>query len=864
MSVIPPESQLRARRLLRPRALIYFYRRRLRAHAAQELLAGVGIAAAVALVLAAVVAQGSIASANRRVIHAVVGSADLQLVSRGPTGMPESLLTEVESVPGIKQAAPVLYHSLHVVAPGGRSENIYVIGADTALGVLDGLGRTLPIGALKENTIELSASSVSALGLSAARRPLIDVLVGGRRETLPVVASLSSRSVGALAETHGGIMALATMQTLLHTPHMVTSIVIESKPGQHAAVKAALKRIASGRVTVAGADEDVELLEQALRPAGQASTLFAIIGALLGFLLAFNAILLTVPERRQVIADLRMTGTRPSAIIQLALFQAACLGLAASCVGLGVGYILSRFVFAQSTGYLAQAFAQAEGTVVSTGTLVIAALSGVLMTCVASSVPLLDLWPSRPADAIHTGSEGVPGDALSPRLLRPLAVTATCMLALASVLYALAPSAALVAAVTLALATVLAAPLVFAGLLRGARAVSRRFPRWSTLALALGGIRGTAIRSVALVATGAVALFGSVALGGARGNLISGIHRFAHAYSADAPIWVAEPGESGQATGRLADASAAAKLRSLPGVASVEGFQGTFMTLGDRRVWLIARPPGAARRVLESQSVGGPTVARVAERHLSSGGWVVVSEQIARELHAHVGQPITLPTPTGNRAYRVAALTTNLAWPPGVLFMGASDYSRAFQTDSPSALAVQPSPGTSLAAIMRAIRTALGPSSGLEVASASNRQAHIDKLTGEGLAQLGIVSLLLIIAAILALAAALTSAIYQRRPALAGLRLSGAPSGRLRRILLTESGLMLAAGCLTGALAGFYGQFIIDAYLRDVTGFPVTSASASARPVLILALVLAAALALVAFPAWRTSNVSPALALADE
>ena len=196
--------------------------------------------------------------------------------------------------------------------------------------------------------------------------------------------------------------------------------------------------------------------------------------------------------------------------------------------------------------------------------------------------------------------------------------------------------------------------------------------------------------------------------------------------------------------------------------------------------------------------------------------------------------------------------------------MSTADYARAFQTESPSALAVHPTPGTNPSALAHEIRTALGPASGAEVVSASERQSHIDKLTGEGLSQLGIVSLLLVIAAILALAAALTSAIYQRRPALAGLRLSGAPAGRLRRILLAESALMLAAGCATGALAGFYGQFVIDAYLQHVTGFPVASPSTSARPLLILALVLVAALALVAFPAWRTSNVPPALALAEE
>ena len=42
---------------------------------------------------------------------------------------------------------------------------------------------------------------------------------------------------------------------------------------------------------------------------------------------------------------------------------------------------------------------------------------------------------------------------------------------------------------------------------------------------------------------------------------------------------------------------------------------------------------------------------------------------------------------------------------------------------------------------------------------------------------------------------------------------------------------MLGAGCITGALAGVYGQFVIDAYLRHVTGFPVTGAGAGARPI---------------------------------
>jgi putative ABC transport system permease protein len=417
--------------------------------------------------------------------------------------------------------------------------------------------------------------------------------------------------------------------------------------------------------------------------------------------------------------------------------------------------------------------------------------------------------------------------------------------------------------VALALATVFAVPTAFAAVLASARAFSERAPRLSTLAMALNGVRGTNLRSIALAATGAVALFGSVALGGARANLLAGIHAFAHDYAADAPIWVGEPGDN-QAVQQLDGHGQTARIARLAGVASVQSFQGAFLTVGQRRVWVIARPAGGANSVLGGEVIGGHAAALSAERLLAQGGWVALSRQIAAEHHVRVGGSILLPTPTGEVSYRVAALTTNLAWTPGVVFMSTRDFSRAWNSTAPSALAVHMAPGAEVPVVRKEIVGALGQDSGLEVASAATREARIDKLTSEGLSQLGVVSGLLVLAAVLALAAALTSSIHQRRRALAALRLAGAPSSRLRRILLMEGALMLAAGCITGALAGVYGQFVIDAYLRHVTGFPVAAVGASARPVETFAFVLIAALAAVAVPGWLASRVAPALALAEE
>jgi ABC-type antimicrobial peptide transport system permease subunit len=86
---------------------------------------------------------------------------------------------------------------------------------------------------------------------------------------------------------------------------------------------------------------------------------------------------------------------------------------------------------------------------------------------------------------------------------------------------------------------------------------------------------------------------------------------------------------------------------------------------------------------------------------------------------------------------------------------------------------------------------------------------------------------------------------------------------RLRRILLIEAGLLLSAGCVTGALAGVYGQAIIDGYLGRVTGFPIAAITANARPLQIFALVVAVVFAAALTPIVLASRVSPNYALAE-
>jgi putative ABC transport system permease protein len=848
---------------MRPYALFYFYRRRLRAHAVQELLAGVGVAIAVALVFTAAVAESSIAGSASEVVQTVVGPANLQLRSQDGGGFDERLLARVEHLPGVKRAAPLLEETANILAAHRARATVDLAGADISLAVLDGLAHTLPVATLTRGEIGLSRASARALGITVADAragETVTLQLRGRSTRLRVSAVLGPEAVGALAGALVAVMPLEEMQRLAGLQGRITRVLVQSDAGAQATVREKLERLSAGALTVAPADQDVALLRQALGPSALASGLFAAIGALLGFLLAFNAMLLTVPERRRAIADLRIAGTKRKAVVAMVLFQALCLGLLASLLGLLAGYALALGVFHQSSGYLAQAFTLGGGTVVTAQAVLLSLGGGVLASCLASAIPLLDLRRGRARDAVYLEG-GIPGNALSRRTQQRLFAVSVGLILVASALFALAPKTAIAAVAALALATVLAVPLVLAWLLRWAHLVAVRTNRLSVLSVALSSLRSTTLRSLALAATGAVALFGSVALGGSRQNLLEGIGEVAHNYAAAANIWVTSPADN-QAVVEFLPDHHAASIAALPGVASVRVFQGSFFDLGGRRPWIIGLPPGSSPEILKGQMIDGR--AAIALARLREGGWIVASAQIAAEQHASVGGTLSIGTPTGIAHPRIAATSTNFAWPTGVIFMSTSDYARLWANTTPTALGVDLTPGADAAAVQGAITRALGGGSALEVTSERARQRKIETSAGEALGQLRAISTLLLLAAILAMAAALGSAIWQRRVALAELRLAGVKPARLQLILLMESVLMLSAGCLTGALAGIYGQIVVDRYLEGVAGFPVASIAVGERPLEILVLVVAVTLAIVAIPGWYGARVSPTLALEAE
>jgi len=834
---------------------LHLYRLRLRARLVQECLAVVGIAAGVALLFASQVSSTSLQSSVSQLSRGIVGDASLQLIARDPHGFPQSLLARVRAIPGVRVAAPLLEVQAEAIGPHGR-EAIQLIGADPSLARLGGK--------LVRHTSLTPFGEIGAVVLPSPLAHKIGVTKFGEEVTLqleghtveaPLYAQLHESQIGPLVTSPLAISQLSYTQELTGLGARVSRILIAPSAGSDGSVHAALERLAAGRLNVESIDYDEKLFATAATASNQSTALFAAISALVGFLFAFNATLLTVPQRRRLIADMRRDGYTPVTVIGVLLLDAVALGLFACALGLVLGEELSIHLFHSNPAFLSLAFALGSERVVTWQSVAIAVVGGMGAAIVAVLSPLRDIFARDPLAAIAPRERGARGSSRGVR--RSLAGLA-CLGSATAVLLA-APDAAIPGMVLLVAALLLELPIVLHGTLvavkRIAGSIVSPIPHVATMELS-----AARSRAVAIAATGAIAVFGSVAIGGAHGDLLAGLENAARDSNASTDLWIAPSGSYNLLhTAPFADDRRAA-LEKLPGVRAVRVYRAGLLDFGKRRV-LVSAPPGESSPLLPAdQLLVGDT--RLATARVRSGNWVVVSKALAEEHHLGVGDALTLPSPDPVRV-RVAALSTNLGWAPGAILMSSAAYARAWQSSDAEAYGVLLAPGASPHAVAREIGATLGPNSGLSVQTAGEHADEQSSLSHEALASLTQIATLIPIVAVLAMAGAMGAMVWQRRPRLAKLKLEGIARVSLWRTILLESLMLLIVGCLTGAVFGLYGQQLADRALAHVINFPVVYSLTGGAALRILGLVCATALAIVAIPGYLAASVPAALALED-
>jgi putative ABC transport system permease protein len=826
-----------------------------RAVRVQECFAVLGIAVGVALLFASQVASTSLTRSAAQLNTQLVGSAQVQLDARGPEGFGEGLLAQVRRLSGVRVALPIIERQVNVIGTGGE-RSVDLIGVDPysvhASGSL--LRRFSAHQLVSLRAIALPEPLADEIGAG----PLVEVKleIGARRVETLLAATLGASTIGGLLHSPIAVASIGYVQRLADAPGQITRIFVRYDPAHASQTRAALARLAARwDVNLVPGSFDSRLFAVAVAPESESETLFSSISALVGFMFALNAMLITVPARRRLIEDLRPYGATREMTVQILLFDAVVIGVLACILGLALGDVLSIAVFHSTPGYLSFAFPVGNSRIVTWQSMALAVTAGMAAAIFGVLWPVREILARPLAGSQHTAVRGRDWSAA-------LLIVGLLCLGITTTILVWDTRAAVLGNVTLGIALFCLLPFLLDALVMIFKRAALVFDGVSA-ALAVIELQKpqTRVRSFAVAATAAVAVFGIVEFQGTQTNLKNGLDASAHDLGSSADIWVTPSGKSSLLTTITFKPTDVAALAHAPGVSRLGVYRGSFLDWGERRLWVIAPSPDAEHLVPPSQLLdrdsanSNPTLVSA---RVGQGGWAVLSEALANEHHLRVGDTFTLPSPRP-QPMRVAALITNLGWPPGAIIINSEDYARAWASSEPSAYEIQTSPGTPAVIVRDRLRRILGAASGLSVETTGERDQRHYALAAQGLTRLTQIRLLVLIAAILAVVGAMGSMIWQRRDRIASQKCHGYREGVLWRSLLCESAVLLIAGSLIGAIFGLYAQLLGSHFLAVVTGFPVVFDVEGLAAVSSFALVSVIAVVVLAIPGYFVVRVPPSM-----
>jgi putative ABC transport system permease protein len=835
---------------LRPSGIRYIYAARLQSRVAlvQESFAILGIAVGVALLFASQVASTSLTHSAAQLNAQLVGSAQVQLDARGPEGFPERVLAQVRDVPGVQVALPILEQQVNVIGRGGE-RSVDLIGVDPRS--VRASGPLLRRFSARQLTTLQAIALPEPLAGEIGAGPLtqVELQIGARRVETLLGATLGGAAIGGLVDSPIAVASIGYTQRLANARGRVTRIFVRYDPAHASQARAALARIAARwNLNLVSGSFDSRLFAVAVAPESKSEALFSGISALVGFMFALNAMLITVPSRRRLIEDLRPHGATRWMTVEILLFDAAVIGVLACILGLALGDVLSIAVFHSTPGYLTFAFPVGNNRIVTPQSFVLAVIAGMAAAVFGVLWPVREILARPLAGSWHAPDRG--RDWSAARL-----VVGVLCLGVTTAILAWDTRAAIIGNVALLIALVCLLPLLFDALVILFERASRVFDGVSS-ALAVIELQTpqTRVRSLAIAATAAVAVFGIVEFQGVGTNLDRGLESSIRAMDSSAELWVIPSGESSLQTTIPFKAVDVAALSRLPGVSRLGLYRGSFLNWGQRRLWVFAPADDVEHPVPVGQLLSGDPNLTSARVH--AGGWAVLSEALAAEHHLQVGEAFTLPSPRP-QTLRLAGLTTNLGWPPGAIMLSSGSYAQAWTSSEPSAYEIQTTPGVPLTTVRDRVRSALSSEPGLTVETFAEREQRHYAAAAQGLSRLTQIRRLVLIAAIFAVVGAMSSMIWQRRDRIASQKCHGYREGVLWRSLLCESAVLLVAGCSIGAIFGLYAQLLGSHFLATVTGFPVVFGVEGIAAVSSFARVSATTVVVLAIPGYFAVRVPP-------
>jgi putative ABC transport system permease protein len=795
----------------------FFSLRHLRSRAFRALLGLAAVALGVSLYISSQVMTGSARASLQQTAQRLAGRAQWQVTRGRSLGVEEALVGPIRRLPGVV-AAPLVQASVVLREPRGGT--LLVLGIDFMSDSVLRLYRFAGDQAAADPTA-FAATALTPGGILVTRRfaarhqlAVGSPVVVNTRQGLQLLTITGLLADEGPAQVYGGdfaVMELHAAQALFGRPGFVSRIEVAG------ATREQLRLLCPG-CDVGPTARAGGMAEEALARL-ESLVVVSLIALLVGLLLIYNSVQVSVVERLKEIGTLRALGATRRQLLVTILLEWLAVGLAGSLLGVGLGYLLGRALL----GYTARAInalvplidfqqvtltpaAAATGAALGVGTAVAAAFFPALG---ATRVPPVELLRPHGYRLIHRHR-------LAFWLGLAVAVVGGGMMGVIPV----SPAVGLAGTALVFLGLALLLPQVLMAVARWARPLLAGFRVEAYLAA------DNLVKAPQRTALTAVTLGGALAMLVATAALVGGLQTATNRWIREAlPFDLAISGSDFSASlyreptipGALLPAA-----RRIDGVELAYGLRTAFAGYRGRDVLLVGVEiePFLEMHRRRGMSAWARTLSRpgLAAR-LRAGEGVCVSDNFAALFGVRPGDSLALPTPAGLRRLPVLATFEDYSWPRGTVLLDLSFLRRLWGDDALSYIDLAVAPGVDRQAVRARVASQLAGQATLFLYDPDQIRRISEDLLRQSLVVANAQVLVAILIGFLGIVNSLLIGVLQRTRELGLLRAAGMTARQVARTVLFEGIFMALTGGVIGVVAGLLGGWLpLRLFTFAVTG----------------------------------------------
>ena len=775
----------------------------------RSLLVVLGIALGVAVLVASQATSDSMLSSFNDMVQRVASGADL-IVEGNQSGVDSSLVAKIAEIEGVKHVAAAL--EVTTQFPNDQ-QSLLILGVDF-------LGDTyfLPFKPEpgQQNVVEdplAFANEPTAILISkklAQRRGLvkdspIELLTSEGVKTFHVRGVLEDSGPAASFGGQVAVMFLDAAQVAFARGTLVDRIDVALAEGKDAQSMA--RRIAGvvGKYARVKRPQEVgERLRALSKPLHKGLRLSGLIALLVGIFIIYNAIGVSVAQRRKETGLLRALGVIRRAVVAHFCIEAALLAIP----GVILGLLLSRYLVVYAQGrtmdMINRVFVATPAAPRITLTHVIQGISaGILLSLVAAFIPAWRGASMDPVAALRPSAALVSASAIPYKILG--IIGALLVLVSWVPVYFSFSGGGIVATLLNVCGAAMLAPwammLLRRMLVPGAEALFGISGR-----LGLDNVERNLGRSSVNVLALMVAVAMSVSVGGWLSSFERSIRDWIdQIVGTDLTITAGSPFADRRHVPLMP--SALEKIADIEGIAEVVSVRVTEQQLGNQTFDLAAydtraylsqgRRRNKSWEILEGRAPIEPDELR--EKPL-----IVFGENAARKFKLKVGDKISLPTATGVHTFEVRAVVVDYSSDRGMGFIDRRFYLEMWKDEAIDSINLFVKPEADVASVAELARRRLGGGQALFVTKTEDLKRQFFEAVDEGFSYSRSLEIIVLVIALLGVVGTMVAAVIDRIREIGMLRAIGCTRRQVITALVIEAAFLglcaVACGVLTGTV----------------------------------------------------------------